>query len=123
MKTSNFKSYKGKDGIAICLFPPLNWVGPSFIKLAPDKDTFFKKKTNQITEKEYEQRYKTNTLSKLDPQNIYDELKDKVLLCYEEPIEFCHRFLVAKWIKEELNIEVSEWKPSDEIKNNINPLF
>jgi len=123
MKTSNFKSYKGNNGIAICLYPPLNWSGPTFSKLAPDKDTFFKKKTNQITEEEYEQQYNTRVLSKLEPSDIYNELKDKVLLCYEDSNEFCHRFLVAKWIKQELNIEISEWKPSDEIKDSTNPLF
>lgn len=34
--------------------------------------------------------------------------KDIVLLCYEKEGEFCHRHLVADWLKKNLNIEVKE---------------
>jgi hypothetical protein len=45
----------------------------------------------------------------LDPQEVFDELgEDAVLLCWEPYTHFCHRFLVADWFKEKLDIEVRE---------------
>jgi uncharacterized protein (DUF488 family) len=46
---------------------------------------------------------------KLDPHKIVEELgEDAVLLCYEKPGDFCHRRLVAAWIKEGTGIDVPE---------------
>ena len=33
---------------------------------------------------------------------------DVILLCFEKPGEFCHRHLVAQWLKSNLNIDVIE---------------
>jgi len=131
MKTSNFKSYTGNDGVAICLYPPLSWTGPCFLNLAPDKETFFLKKSGKITEEEYRQRYRERVLNKLNPNEIRKMFKNNVLLCYEDPIfdnndkivnkgsGFCHRHLISEWIKETLGIDVDEWNPGDEILKNL----
>ena len=50
MKTSNFKTYKGDMGVAICLYPPLDYSGAQFPSLAPDRQTFFAKKADEIDE-------------------------------------------------------------------------
>lgn len=124
MKTSNFKTYKGNMGVAICIYPPLDWQGEQFPSLAPDRQTFFAKKANEIDEKEYEKQYRERVLSKLNPDKIYDMFSNKVLLCWESPGEFCHRRIVADWIMEELGIEVPEWNPGDDDpKDNVKPLF
>jgi len=137
MQTSCFNRYEGENGIAICLFPPKGYVGPSYNDLKPDKDTFYLIKSGQIDQAEYEERYFRNTLSKLDPQEVYNNLKGKVILCWEKPIfdtggqiinkgsGFCHRHLVSKWIAAKLDIAVQEWRTPNEIqkiKNSI-PLF
>jgi hypothetical protein len=124
MKTSNFKSYNGDKGVAICIYPPLDWQGEQFPSLAPDRKTFFAKKACEIDEVEYENQYRKKVLSKLDPNKVYDMFANKVLLCWEPAGEFCHRRIVADWIKEELGIEVPEWKPGDDDPKNIQkPLF
>lgn len=124
MKTSNFKNYKGDRGVAICIYPPIDWTDARFPSLEPDRQTFFAKKADQITEEQYEKQYRERTLSKLDPQKIYDTLKGQVLLCWENPGEFCHRRIVAAWIEENLGIEVPEWKQGDDDPNDIQkPLF
>jgi len=129
MKTSCFKYYTGDMGVAICIYPPIDWTGLRFPALEPDRDIFFAIKNGQLTQKEYEKLYKQNTLSKLDPQNIYDMFKNNVLLCWENPGEFCHRRIVAKWLEESLGISVPEWNVKDEKleqlqqSKNIKPLF
>lgn len=53
-------------------------------------------------------------LELLNPNQVMNDLhklsegKNVVLLCHEAEGEFCHRRLVAKWLKEKLNIEVPE---------------
>ena len=61
----------------------------------------------------YVEKYYKTVLNLLDPNKVFLELtenntKDVVLLCWEEPNEFCHRHIVAKWLNENLNIEVKE---------------
>jgi hypothetical protein len=123
MKTSNFKLYSGDKGIAICIRPPIDWSGANFPALEPRRQDFYALKDGKMTEAEYEKNYREYVLAHLDPREIYEKLKDTVLLCWEDPKWekgrtsgdfFCHRRIVAKWIQEKLNIMVPEWDPSDE---------
>lgn len=53
-------------------------------------------------------------LDSLNPQQVYEDLKDCVLICFEAPkdlasgAKFCHRRMVAGWIESELGIIVPE---------------
>lgn len=114
MKISNFKKYTGKNGISIARRSPKDYDGPVYLPLNPDSQTLILKKSGKIDEKEYIKRYYNNTLSKLNAQEVYDTLKDKVLLCWEPDGDFCHRYIVAEWIKKELGVEVKEWQYSDD---------
>lgn len=58
--------------------------------------------------KYYIQEYWNQVLSKLDPEQVYRELDNSVLLCYEPNTEFCHRHIVAAWFELLLDIEVPE---------------
>lgn len=77
-------------------------------------------KTGQITLEEYSRQKEENqqsyiekfyniVLKPLDPREIYKELgSNSVLLCFEKPTEFCHRFLVAGWFELNLGLEINE---------------
>lgn len=129
MKTSCFKYYTGDMGVAICIYPPIDWNGLRFPALEPERSAFFAIKHGTISQEEYERLYREKVLSKLDPQHIYDMFKNNVLLCWEESRELCHRKIVANWIEENLGIEVPEWNKQDEKleqlqkEKNIKPLF
>lgn len=116
-------------GVSICLYPPIDWDGMQFPALAPPKHLFFAKKAGKIDEIEYERVYREEILSKLDAQKIYDMFKHSVLLCWENPGEFCHRRIVAKWVESELGMQVPEWNIRDEKMDKISkekrikPLF
>ena len=47
-------------------------------------------------------------LSRLDPEIVAEDVKGKILLCWEKPGDFCHRRLVAEWLKEELDYDIPE---------------
>ena len=124
MKTSNFKTYKGDNGVAICLYPPLDYSGTQYPALAPNRQTFFAKKADEIDEAEYEKQYRELVLSKQDAKNVYEMFQKSVLLCWEPPGDFCHRRIVADWIQEELGIEIPEWQPGDDDPKDFQtPLF
>lgn len=129
MKTACFKYYTGDMGVAICIYPPIDWTGLRFPALEPGRREFYAIKDGKMTQEEYEKRYREDVLSKLNPQDIYNRFKNNVLLCWEPPGEFCHRRIVAKWIEENLGIEVPEWNIKDEKlvqlakDKKVNPLF
>lgn len=63
---------------------------------------------------EYEEYYE-KVLSKLNPYQVVDDLgEDAVILCHEKYADIesgkvnCHRHMVARWLEEELGIEVQE---------------
>ncbi len=107
MKTSYFAHYRGPDGIAITVYKPKFWNGDVYPDLAPSRDLLNRYKAGKATDEEYTVEFNRH-LSTLDPKTVWRDLKDKVLLCYETADKFCHRHLVANWIKESLGYEVEE---------------
>jgi len=69
----------------------------------------------KMPEDEYRRRYQA-ILDRLDPRQVYEDLgEDAVLLCWEQPGEFCHRRLVAAWLERALGVTVPE------LPGNYNP--
>lgn len=81
----------------------------------------------KMTDKEeYEKVYREKVLDKLDPIQVYRDLKDAVILCHEsmDKIQsgetFCHRHMIARWLEEELwlkGIDVTIPELKDEKKD------
>lgn len=124
MKTSYFQRYTGKHAVSIAVITPVWYKCDTdsgkpreYKKLAPPGWLLnaFKDKNGSHYKDEayYTEMYTKYVLSKLDPQQVYDELgENAVMLCWEKAGDFCHRRLVAKWLKEKLGIEVSEYEKS-----------
>lgn len=91
--------------ISICAKAPQWYQGLEFRQLAPTYEILMRWKKNP-NEQEYILEFKKQILSKLNANEIAQNLKmlgnekDIVLLCYEKPLDFCHRHLVAKWLRE-----------------------
>ena len=104
----------------------VNYQGYCYPKLSP-KLSFWKiwhNNIGKISEEEnnqyYVEEYWKQVLSKLDPEQVYRELDNSILLCYEANTDFCHRHIVAAWFEILLEVEVPEAKAKDyEIKYNI----
>lgn len=93
-----------------------NYKGKCYPKLAP-KLGFWKvwhENIGKISEEEnnyyYIKEYWNQVLSKIDPEEVYKELDNSVLLCYEPNDLFCHRHIVSAWFELFLGIEVQEIK-------------
>lgn len=94
----------------------VGYKGESFPTLAP-KLGFWKEWHNNIgiiDEKTnndfYIIEYYRQVLSKLNPREVLEYLKNRIMMCYEDPNLFCHRHIVAAWLETELGITVPEVK-------------
>lgn len=75
-------------------------------ELEPLQSTFIRWKSGSISIKQYTEEFRSGVLSKLNPKEVYEQTKGKVLLCYEARSKFCHRKLITDWLKENLGEEV-----------------
>lgn len=97
IQTSYFSKYKGDNGINIAIGKPKFYKGPSYPDLFPTWELL--KHYKKYNDKEYYVlEYQKQILLKLNPDKVYDDLKDKVLLCWERSGEFCHRRIIAAWV-------------------------
>jgi len=82
-----------------------NYQGECFKELAPKLSFWivWHKNLKNISEEEnnyyYVEQYYKHVLSSLDPEEVYSKIGNKILLCYEDNTEFCHRHIVAAWFE------------------------
>jgi uncharacterized protein (DUF488 family) len=99
------KKYNKEDGISIARYNKF-WKGSSYQYLYPSPKllAWWKSlpKEEQLRKEiidQYCQAYYEETLMDLNPHAVAAELDEKVLLCYEKSEDFCHRHLVAAWLR------------------------
>jgi hypothetical protein len=107
--TSNFKiAGHLPQAVAISRGIPRGWSGRRYLSLAPPRNLV------QMADPErFIRLYRAEILDRLDARKVLHYLggDDFVLLCWEPPGEFCHRQVVAAWLKKELGLEVPEFNP------------
>lgn len=113
--------------IGIALFPPQWFHGISLKQVSPTKSILFAK---DQTQEEYTRRYKSEVLAQQDMSQFLRTVElagggqDVALCCYEKPEDFCHRHILADWIKEKTGVEIKEYgyvkkKEPDYIQGNL----
>lgn len=113
--TSYFAKYRGGNGVSIARRQPSKDGAPCYPELArlqPPKSLLWDYKTGRITENEFKSMYRNLVLRGLNPHAWAKRLQGKVLLCWEKPGDFCHRHIVADWLRK-AGYEVKEWDKSD----------
>lgn len=101
--------------ISICGKAPDWYKGQQYKKLAP-KYGFFSKWKENHDNAYYIECFQKEVLDTLSAPKVVNELyslvqdntKDIALICYEKPDDFCHRHLIADWLKKN-GIECKEW--------------
>ena len=106
---ANWRNYQGKELIGIVRIPPKGFRGINLTILAPPEGLYRNYKQGRIDESGFSIEY-LNYLSTLDIMNILEPFKESniVLCCFEKSDKFCHRHLLAKFIKEKYNVVVKE---------------
>ena len=108
--TSNFKiAGHLPQAVAISRGIPNGWQGRRYQALAPPRELI------KIMEPErFIPLYRAQVLDKLDPMKMIRDLggDDFILLCWEPPGEFCHRRVVAAWLRKHTGVLIEEFIPS-----------
>lgn len=77
--------------------------------LAPPWGILSLYKKGMIDKDRYEEMYFAQVLRNLDVHKVITELgHDAILLCWEKPGQFCHRQIVADWIRANSGVEIEE---------------
>lgn len=111
--------------ISIAQMKPSWYRGLEYRALAPSKEMLHDYKTNLVyrldtpfkKKERYILQYYRDILQNLTPEKVAADLlhlakprTDVVLLCYEKPNRFCHRQIVADWLKTAgFSIEEINW--------------
>lgn len=104
--------------ISICRKAPTWYTGIQYKKLAPKYDFYMKWKEDHDNE-HYIKCFNKQVLSKLEATEVVIDFSilscyfnmgksDICLICYEKPGEFCHRHLVAEWLRSN-GFRCEEW--------------
>lgn len=64
----------------------------------------------KLTNKSYEEVYRKEVLAKLNPIEVYNDLKGKVICCWESSKDFCHRYIILTWLRETLGSDFVGWE-------------
>lgn len=101
--------------VAISRTVPSWYGGYRWLRLAPSQSILsdYHKFRNKDR---YKKRFTDEILDLIDPGTLRTEIENFiqpgctiVLVCYERPPKFCHRHLVADWLRG-LGYEVEEWR-------------
>lgn len=72
----------------------------------------------------YIERYYDEVLKGLDPEKVFNDLNNKILLSSEDSLDFSHRHIVSAWLELMLNIEIDEVIMHDDLlKPTYKPLY
>ena len=112
MKTSYFGNKNvvaDPAAVSIARWSPKWWGSRRrYISLAPSPSLLGRSKAG-LPWQAYVEEYKREVLDRLDPKEVYEELKDSIVMCWEKPGEKCHRRLVAEWIENAVSVTVIEF--------------
>lgn len=100
--------------ISICGKAPEGYTGLQYKKLAPSWSIWSEWKYDHHNNEIYTARFNNEILANLDVNIVMRQLleltggKSFCLICYEKPQDFCHRHLVADWMKS-VGINIEEY--------------
>ena len=105
--------------ISICAKAPDWYKGLQYKQLAPKYGFFMEWKKNHDNDY-YIEHFQSEVLNGLDATSVILDFSrmvhgfnvgenDIALICYEKPSDFCHRHLVAEWLKQN-GFRCEEWK-------------
>ena len=115
--TSNYRSVSSNEFNPISISwdkgKDFGYSGDYISLLAPKLSFWREWKNNRgiISDEEnryYILEYYKQVLSLLDPGEIYNIVNNKVMLCYEDNMDFCHRHIVSAWLELFLDIDTFE---------------
>lgn len=92
--------------VSISLSTPSTFKGSYVKALNPSWDLLNMYKSGSLSEQQYRDRYYAEVLDYLNPIEVYNQLKGKVICCWCGKGSFCHRQLVLEWLRDNIGDNV-----------------
>lgn len=116
--TSCFKFAKSLDDskffvVSISRYPPRGFKGYKCFEFAPSV-RLLKEYKEGLRNDHYAYRYERDVLKKIDVHRVFEELarmacgRDIVLCCFEPALHFCHRRILAHYVKRVWGYSIEE---------------
>lgn len=116
--TSCFRFAKSLDEskffvVSISRFPPGGFKGYKCFEFAPSV-RLLKEYKEGLRNDHYAYRYERDVLKKIDVHRVFEELarvacgRDIVLCCFEPAFHFCHRRILAHYVKRTWGYSIEE---------------
>lgn len=103
IQTSYFANHRnfpdGKRLVSVSRFTPEGVEADYALELAPQPQLLSEYKEGKVSEAEFKKQYISETLDLLDPKEVAKNYKDSIFLCYEKTGDFCHRNIIAEWLR------------------------
>lgn len=102
------------------------YTGDCYLDLAPKREFWdvWKANRGKISEEEntryYVEEYYKQVLSKVNIEELLQDEKDPILLCYEKSNEFCHRHILAEYINLIYGVSVPDVSINDNLEIIVN---
>lgn len=109
----------GVKMVSISLYKPKFFYGIEAKNVAPRSYMIF----GGLSQEEYRKKYRKEVLGRVNAKEFIKMLErmsqgsDVALCCYEKPGDFCHRHILAEWLKEETGQKVEEFGVEPEKDN------
>jgi hypothetical protein len=94
------EQYPDIEPICIARYSPKNIKIRRCQQLYPTPELISGYKTGRIGKEEYTKTYIDVVLGSLDTKNVYEVLDGKCMVCYEKSGDFCHRYIISKWLED-----------------------
>ena len=100
--------------VSIARFSPRWHTGYTCFEFAPSA-TLLKQYKEDLRNDHYTNRYIKQVLEPINVYAVFQHLakmagtRDIVLCCYEPPFEFCHRRILARYVKEHFGYQIEEY--------------
>ena len=93
------KGVYGENLISVALKTPNGFRGMSYRKLSPKYDWWQDRYEHSY--EWFKEQFQKTVLDELDVHDVVKKLgEDAILCCWEKDDTFCHRHIIADWIRE-----------------------
>lgn len=94
---AKIKDYPDMSFVSVSRFTPKAIKIPVLLYLAPSSDVLRDYKEDKDLDKFI--RKFNKQLKMLDADTVASALNNRVLVCYEKSDDFCHRHIIAQWLR------------------------
>lgn len=123
--TSNYaRQHTNPKAVGISCTVPVWYKGAHIKTLGPTWEMVKASKDGRLSHEDYTTQYIELLERRIIDASLFEQMEDgTMLLCYESPGDFCHRRILAEWVKSKTGFIIPEWKNEKETEQGNQAAF